>query len=258
MGMEKSEYFGLTIAAIGHVLLFAALSLSINWADEPVTPPAPTITVQLSEEIGLESTAPTPAEDPAPLIAPEIGEMEPVPDITEPQEARPVATPDPTLVAPKKPSPVAKKPEPKKIAKKTPVKKKRTSRLAGDFLGGKTDTPSTSKNTNAPAAKAGAAEMAALEREIARKLKPHWTAPTGADDSLLITRVSWSMNKDKRVTGTPRCRQIGKVTPSNRSQVGLHCERAKAAIMRAQPFSSLPDKFYDAWKDVVFSFDRKL
>ncbi|WP_164115540.1 hypothetical protein [Sphingorhabdus sp. Alg239-R122] len=257
MGMEKSETIGLTIAALGHAALLGALSLSVGWTDGPVTPPAPTITVQLSEEIGLESTTPNPAQDAAPLIAPELGEMEAVPDIQEPEEARPVAEPDPKP-APKNSTRAAKKPETKKATKKPPTKKKRTSRLAGNFLDGKSDKASKSKNTNAPAAKAGPAEVAALEREIARKLKPHWTAPTGADAELLVTKVSWSMNSNGSLKGSPRCRQVGKVTPSNRPQVGRHCERAKAAIMRAQPFSSLPDKFYDAWKDVVFSFDRKL
>ena len=283
--MERSETIGLGVAAAGHVLLLALLSLQLG-KDVELPPPSPSITVQLSDEIGLESTAPDPSQEPAPLVTPDQGEIapaqsrpEPLPSPFEspPENARP--TPAPERPAPTRPTASPKpKPRPKPTPKASPAKteaksrpapaakpagkpaetpRKRTSRLSGNFLDGTSDSKSDSTDTR-PAAKAGAAEQAALEREIARKLKPHWTAPTGADAELLVTRVSWSMDTNGRVTGTPSCRQTGKVTASNRPQVELHCERAKAAILKAQPFNTLPDKFYDVWKNVVFSFDRKL
>ena len=281
--MEKSETIGLGIAAAGHVLLLALLSLQLGKGIE-LPPPSPSITVQLSDEIGLESTAPNPTQEPAPLVTPDQGEIEPAqsppdtlpspfdsppdnarptPSPERPAPARPTASPKPKPQPKSKPSPPKADPKPrntpapKSNSKSADTPKPRTSRLSGNFLDGTSDSKSDSTDTR-PAAKAGAAEMAALEREIARKLKPHWVAPTGADAELLITRVSWSMDTNGRVTGRPSCRQTGKVTASNKPQVDLHCERAKAAIMKAQPFSTLPGKFYDVWKNVVFNFDRKL
>ncbi len=283
--MERSEGIGLAIAAVGHVALLALLSARLFVAEEE-RPVSPTITVQLSDEIGLESTTPTPAVETATSQAPELGEIEPDMNVSEPvarpdtplptaaPEPRPSPAPTPKP-AREKPKPAEKKPAPetrrppekkpsappaaKAQAKPAPApeSKPRGSRLGKDFLKGTSNTESDSTDTNSTA-KAGAAEVAALEREIGRKLKPHWTAPTGGDAELLITRVSWSMRSDGSLTGGMSCRQVGKVTPSNSPQVDLHCERAKAAIKRAAPFNSLPDKFYDAWKDVVFNFDRKL
>jgi hypothetical protein len=89
-------------------------------------------------------------------------------------------------------------------------------------------------------------------------LRPHWTAPSGLDAELLISTVSWDLNADGSLRGTPRCRtDPASISESNRPQAGLHCERAIRAVQRAAPFN-LPDQFYDRWKALEWQFDRRL
>src|SRR5207344_2053542 len=106
--------------------LIAAMSLSL--AHVARTPEAPAMEVELVEDVGLQSTAPTPA--PPPSQAPEIGEAPAV----EPAPAPAVVpvTPSlrvmPTPTRPQKPAPAAK-PAP------------RVSRIGDDFLKGIADAP---------------------------------------------------------------------------------------------------------------------
>ena len=255
--MEKSEGIGLAIAATGHLALLGILSVPLLWPEDE-KPISPTITVQLSDEIGLEAATPNPSIETAPSEAPELGEVDPdaalaplEAPVTAPIQPR-AETPKPSAKPP--PKPVERKPADTPAPK--PEKKPRGSRIGKDFLKGVGSTDSESADPNPPA-KASAQQVAALNSIIANQIKPHWTAPTGADAELLVTRVSWSMTSNGSLTGSMTCKQVGQVTPSNRPQVDLHCERAKAAIKRAAPFSSLPDKFYDEWKSVVFNFDRR-
>jgi hypothetical protein len=116
--IEKNEQIGLGIAAIGHILLFVILSLSL------LSPPDeafrnPPLEVMITDEVGLESTAPNPARvPPATSVAPEIGDPveAPPPNVTndllsepEPQDKVTPPTPQPTA-----------KPTPKPATKPTP------------------------------------------------------------------------------------------------------------------------------------------
>lgn len=261
--MEKSEGIGLAIAATGHLALLGILSAPLLWPEDE-KPISPTITVQLADEIGLEAATPNPSETASLSGAPDIGEPQEdasealSPDNADIPDAAPTPSPTPAASprpAPKKPKPPAAAPKPPAKPAPTPKKPRNTNfnEQFADGVGGNDPAPS---QNDAPA-KASAQQVAALNSIIANQIKPHWTAPTGADAELLVTRVSWSLSSNGSLTGTMSCRQVGKVTPSNRPQVDLHCERAKAAIKRAAPFSSLPDKFYDEWKSVVFNFDRR-
>ena len=83
-------------------------------------------------------------------------------------------------------------------------------------------------------------------------------APSGLEAELLVSTVSWDLNPDGTLRGTPRCRtDPASITASNRPQAGLHCERAIRAVQRAAPFK-LPEQFYDRWKALEWQFDRKL
>ncbi|MFK7841017.1 MAG: hypothetical protein AB8B54_02025, partial [Sphingorhabdus sp.] len=69
--MEKAEKIGLGIAAVGHVALFGALSLSVLSSTNDAFRNKP-IEVMIADEVGLESAAPNPAKiTPATSVAPE-------------------------------------------------------------------------------------------------------------------------------------------------------------------------------------------
>ena len=253
--MEKAEKIGLGIAAAGHVALFGVLSFSIlsNTSDAFRNKP---IEVMIADEVGLESAAPNPAMvTPATSVAPELGapeessfvEPEPLPEPPKAEaKPKPAVTPAPVSREPRrrpdKPASVAKaEPKPR------PQPKPRGSRLGDDFLKGVTDASSVSRNQNITAEKASAATVASLERELYRLVKQKWRPPTGADAELLRTKVTARLDPNGRIIGTPTATTTG-ITPSNRSQVEIHQERAIAAVQLAAPFTTFREKYYDEWK----------
>ena len=252
--MERAEKIGLGIAAAGHLALFGALSLSIlnNTSEAFRNKP---IEVMIADEVGLESAAPNPAMvTPATSIAPELGapeesslaQPEPLPEPPK-AEAKPVPAVAPAPASreprrrPDQPASTTARAEPK------PKPKPRGSRLGDDFLKGVTDAPSVSRNQNIAAEKASPAAVASLERELYRLVKQKWRPPTGADAELLRTTVTARLDPDGRIVGTPTATTTG-ITPSNRSQVEIHQERAIAAVRLAAPFTTFPEKYYDEWK----------
>lgn len=252
--MEKAEKIGLGIAAAGHVALFGVLSLSILTTTNDAFRNKP-IEVMIADEVGLESAAPDPAKvTPATSVAPELGAPEESSFITpEPLPEPPKAEAKPKPAA--APAPVSREPRrrPDKPASTTakaapkPKPKPRGSRLGDDFLKGVTDAPSVSRNQNIAAEKASPAAVASLERELYRLIKQKWRPPSGADAELLRTKVTARLDSSGRIIGTPTASTTG-ITPSNRSQVDIHQERAIAAVQLAAPFTTFPEKFYDEWK----------
>ena len=252
--MEKAEKIGLGIAAAGHVALFAVLSLSILTTTNDAFRNKP-IEVMIADEVGLESAAPDPAKiTPATSVAPELGAPDEssfvVPEpLPEPPKAeakpKPAVAPAPVSREPRrrpdKPASTTAKSEPK------PQPKPRGSRLGDDFLKGVTDAPSVSRNQNIAAETASPAAVASLQRELYRLVKQKWRPPTGADAELLRTKVTARLDSSGRIIGTPTATTTG-ITPSNRSQVEVHQERAIAAVQLAAPFTTFPEKYYDEWK----------
>lgn len=261
----REERVGLGIAIVAHAILFAGLA----WWDsspEPVDLPE-RISVTVSDEIALESISPNPMADPAPSVAPEIGEIrpaaesvpEPVPVTAAPVETpRPAPTPRPNPTP--APQPKARQPEPKPTPpqpKQQPREKQQAqgSRIGSDFLSG---TGGSGSDREQPAERAGPATAASLSSAIARELKPHWTAPQGADAEKLVTVLAWRMNRDGSLAGRPEVVSQSGITEANRAQADRHAELAIRAVQLAAPFD-LPSEYYDSWKRVdAFRFDRRL
>lgn len=265
--MDRAEKAGLGIAIAGHAALFGLLSVGFLATPNPANLKQKPIEVTLTDEIALESTAPNPAEeapkalspDPTPLNLPEP-EAQPTPPAPTP-EPQPVARPKPVQAKPSpqpKPAPAKPRPTPPPTAKPATQAPQRKSRLDADFgenlrRGTRSETSAT---TGAPAQKAGQAEQAALESELRRQLKPHWTAPTGADAEKLKTEVCFTLGRDGKLASIDSSNTTGD-TPSNRSQAQLHKERAIKAVRLASPFR-FPLKFYDEWQTMCPTFDRRL
>lgn len=267
--LTSEDRIGLGIAAAAHVALVVALVLH----DPPMPPPLPMperITVSLADEVSLQSTAPDPAAAPQAAIAPVLSPDSAPQPLPEPPPPVPVREPPPRPAerapAPR-PSPAARasprpEPTPTQRARPEPQPTRQTqrsggSRIGADFLEG-TSAGERTESRGTPAAAFGPAEQASLAQAINRQLKPHWSAPQGVDAELLVTVLSWELNEDGSLRGTPRVVSQSGINDSNRPQAQLHAERAIRAVQLAAPFD-LPPQFYDQWKRVrSWRFDRKL
>ena len=132
------------------------------------------------------------------------------------------------------------------------------SRLGDDFLKGVPSARKAGTATTPPAATIGPAVRSALPGAISRQLKPKWVAPQGADAEKLVTILTWNLDTDGKLSGTPRVVRQEGITDANRPQAARHAEQAIRAVQLAAPFN-LPAEYYDAWKRVSeFRFDRRL
>ncbi|HZG09322.1 MAG TPA: cell envelope biogenesis protein TolA [Allosphingosinicella sp.] len=98
MKVDRTEAAGFGVALAGHLALLAALAL--GFAVSPTPPqqarPDPIEIDFVTEEVAVESSAPTPsAEAPAPLLAPIEGPPDPAPAPAEPTPAPRVPQPAP-------------------------------------------------------------------------------------------------------------------------------------------------------------------
>ncbi len=264
---RNDETIGLAAAIVLHGALVAVLLMQAVRSEVSVFPER--MTVSLTTEVGLEAAAPDPVSESRASIAPTLDDNPaPSPETAKPQPAARVqpSPPKPAVrTAASQPAPARDRSRPDRTPPrqaattppKTTPKSGGGSRIGDDFLEGK-GSSTTTQETRAPAAKFGAAERAALASAITRQLRPNWSAPSGLDAELLVSTVSWELNPDGTLKGTPRCRTApSSITASNRPQAGLHCERAIRAVQRAAPFN-LPDPFYDRWKALEWQFDRRL
>ena len=289
--LRNEEKIGLAAALLLHGALVAVLLMQAVRQEVVVFPER--MTVSLATEVGLEAAAPEPVAESrasvAPTLAPEPAppappQPRPAPpqrvERTPPQpqpRPQPAPPPRPRPTAASRPAP-APAPAPRRTAapaprpsaapaarpsaapapsRPAPARPAGGSRIGDDFLEGR-GSSTTTQETRAPAARFGSAERAALSSAITRQLRPNWSAPSGLDAEQLVSTVSWELNPDGSLKGTPRCRtDPASITESNRPQAGLHCERAIRAVQRAAPFN-LPDQFYDRWKALEWQFDRRL
>lgn len=132
--MDRADAAGLSVATIGHVALFGALSLGIAASIPPKPVPPPAMEVEFVDTVALESAAPV-AEAMPQSEAPEIGAPEEAAPAPAPVPvAEPLPTPPPVELAPPPPPPppapapapapapvAVRKPVPKPVAKPKPV-----------------------------------------------------------------------------------------------------------------------------------------
>lgn len=250
--LRRDEGLALLAALAAHVGLVVVLTLRPT----PIPlPPPERITVTISDDVGLTSTSPSTAPAAA-EEAPELGEEAtppppaPVPQVAPPPKPLPRAT----VAPPPKPAPLVKA----SPANTKPAAKSGASRIGDDFLKGTPGGAAKAQPGPPSAANIGPAVRSALAGAISRQLKPKWVAPQGAEAELLVTILTWDLNPDGTLAGTPRVVRQDGITNANRAQATRHAEQAIRAVRLAAPFN-LPDELYPAWKRVTaFRFDRKL
>jgi hypothetical protein len=262
--LRREEKWGLAIAVAAHVALVAVL-LAGSWRSPPKIPPAERMTVSLSDNVSLKSTAPNPSPASqaavAPVLAPKSAPLPaptsvPVPAPVEPKVEHTPPKPVPAHTpAPKHPTTPKKEEAKQPPPPKAPDKSGGGSRLGPNFLKGL--TAGERSNAGTPAATFGPDEAASLVQAIARQLKPHWTAPEGVDADKLVTIIRFRLNPDGSLNGDPIVVSQSGITASNEAQKGRHAEQAIRAVRLAAPFK-LPPELYDHWKVVTSTFDRRL
>lgn len=293
--LRSEERIGLVVAIVAHVGLAALLLWHPKSA--PVVIPPDRIEVTISDDVGLTSTSPQPQAEAAPDIAPDIGEpAPPEPEVVQPapqpEPPKPIAKPEPPRPEPRpvrKPTirpepsrPVARptmrpipRPNPAPAAKPAanPAARPATrpsvadafrqtpnpggTKVGADFLKGVQGATANGPARTPPAAASGPAVRSGLIGAITRQLKPRWAAPQGADADKLVTVVTWNLNRDGSLDGSPRVVRQEGITEANRAQAALHAERAIRAVRLAAPFQ-LPAEYYDIWKQVTIRFDKGL
>lgn len=261
--MRREDGIGLAVAGVLHVGVVALLVLQ-PVREPDVIPEGEGIAVSLATEVSLESTAPDPVPEAAAAEAPVLGEV-PLPEDVDPAPQNDTLPPPPPSSR-NAATPAASQPTPRPTRNPTPPSARANpdrdsggSRIGDDFLPG-SGTSQNSTETRIPANEIGASAKASIQSQMIRELRPHWAgkAPTGADADQLVTIVSFQLNPDGSLNGSPRVvRQTG-VTPANEAQKGRHAEIALRAVRLAAPFD-LPEEYYNAWKSIrALSFDRNL
>lgn len=277
---RSEERLGLIVAIAAHVGLFAWLAL---WRPvvEVVEPPE-TVSVTLSDEVGLVATTPEPSAAPAPDAAPERGEVPP-PPAPEPlpsPEIRPQSQPL-ARVIPTPPRPVPKpvtrptpkqetmtdlldrrlptKPPAKPPAKppgkppaKPPAGKPGAPNFNNTFAGGIPGATSTGKPNAVP----GPAEISSFRAVIRGQVLGPWNAcsVTGLDVNKLKASVTFSMDVSGRVSAVAEPVMSG-INDANRTQAKRFAECAVKAVRVGGPYK-LPAQFYSYWKTYKFNFTK--
>lgn len=296
--LRRDEGVGLALAVAAHVALVAFLvwrpigdavvpppeRMTVTISDEVgLTSTSPEPAAQAAPDAGPEIGEPTPPEPvaepvpPQPIVkpeppAPQPPKPAPAPRATPPP--KPIARPAPPLPRPApraapapapKPAQARPQPRPQPAARPAPARPAATpprsagaSSFADAFKTGVPGAQKSGQSQNPPAQAIGPAVRSSLAGAISRQLKPKWAAPQGADAELLVTILSWSLNRDGTLAGRPTVVRQEGITDANRAQADRHGEQAIRAVQLAAPFD-LPEEYYDAWKRVgSFRFDRKL
>lgn len=219
---------------------------------EAAPAPVPPVAAPEPEPAPRPSPRPAPAPSPRPSPKPSPSPA-PRPSPAPSPSPAPRPAPKPKQEAPAKKE--APRPTPPRKADPKPAEKSGGSRVGADFLEGVSNS-STGRSSSA-AATFGAREQASLASAISRQLRPHWSAPQGADAELLVTRLRFRLNRDGTLAGEPEVLSTTGRTDTNAPQVQRHQEQAVRAVKLAAPFD-LPPQFYDHWRTITSNFDRNL
>lgn len=246
--IRKEERLGLAVALGLHLALLAVLL--IQPARDHVLDREQRMTVSLASDVSLKSTAPDPVAESRAALAPELGEQTEAPSETAPETPKPRISDQPKRDAVTQP---VRETTPR-AAEKKPA---RAEQVGENFLEGMGSSRTTDEK-RIPASEIGRSAKASLVQSISRQIKPHWSAPSGADAELLVTELAFDLNEDGSLKGRPRVLRQSGITASNRPQASLHAERAIRAVQLAAPFD-LPVEYYNAWKSIRGArFDRNL
>jgi hypothetical protein len=258
MSPDRAEIAGTGAAIVFHVALIAALSMSL--ANATRVPEPPSMEVDLVEDVGLQSTAPSPPTPPPPSQAPEMGQA------IEPAPPPPVEAPTPAPAIKPAPAPPQKAaPQKPQQAKATPQKQAtqrpapRVSRIGDDFLKGMTGSDAPSR----PAKPAGAtfdakakASIAALFQRLVQPCANDQVNPGEGANRIRVT-VNLRLRPNGSLAGASVVRVAG-VDDENERYVQRVRDLATAVYRECSPFRGLPPDLYDTpqggWSNINLTY----
>lgn len=260
--MERAEATGLGVAVVGHVALFAALSLALFRAPSLI-PPSDAIEVSFAEDVALQSASPAPAaEPPAPATAPDLGAIEEAPSAPSPSPAPPQPIPRRATPAPERASPVAqtdprdrRRPE---NARNRPGHESRAPRLGDLNLDNIGRDPSPNRSRNPPAQMTGQA-AANIAQAILRQIQPcaDRQIDPGPGANQIVTAINLRLNRDGSMAARPRVvRQTG-INDENRRYADRVADLAIASFTGCAPLRGLPAELYDVprgWSNFTMNY----
>lgn len=250
--LRQDEKIGLAIALALHLALAGVLLFQPGPGEGLEVPER--MTVSLTTEVGLQSTAQQIAPDSRAALAPTVAE-----EVQAPVEASPESAQRPNREPPPPPRTNARNAvaQPQRPAAQTPPRQATGTQVGENFLEG-VGSSRNSNDTRLPADQIGASAKASLNQALIRQIRPHWNAPSGVDVEQLVTILAFELNEDGSLKARPRVIDQSGITDSNRPQASLHAERAIRAVQLAAPFN-LPAEYYNAWKSIRGArFDRNL
>ena len=264
--MDRAEAAGLGVAAVGHVALFAALSLGFATMGDPPAP-SDAIEVSFADDVGLTSQAPQPVPAaPAPGAAPEAGPIEDAPALPAPREAAPLPSPVPSPAPSRRPAEAPRADAPARRAA-TPARPnaaasgQRTRRPlnADDLLKGigrdPTDTPAAR-----PAAAMTGEARASINAAIRRALVPCERQPLPAPEAAAINvTVRVALEPDGSLASAEVTR-VQNPNPALQQYERRMQDLALAVIRRCTPIRGLPAELYDVprgWRQFNYVFDPR-
>ena len=265
MSMDRAELAGTGAALAFHVALVAALSLHLARVDTP--PEAPSMEVELVDEIGLTAAAPQ-ALAPPPSQAPDIGEAEPIepapaPALTPPPPAPTISpTPTPRPAPTARPAPPVKRVGPSKPAPaKAPARAApRASRIGDDFLKGIGDNAPASRAPAKPAAATfNAAAKADVASAIAAQIRPCALRQRALGEGANRIRVVLNIRLTPagRLKGAPTVIRTSGVDEENQQYEELVKDQAIASYRECAPLR-LPAELYQTpqggWSNINMTY----
>lgn len=263
--MDRFEGTGLTVAVLGHAALLGFLSATFLQKDDTPKIEPTAIEVSLSDDIGMETTAPEISQEElaaklSPLDAPVEPDTAPPDPQPDPQPAKPEPTPPKPAPAPvAKPQP-PQKPAPSKSNAQPSTKPTKPSGGIPDYAKefGKGTKPSESNSTKPPASATGA-DKASYTALIARQIQPcanrQVTPGPGAERIRILVRIN--LNRDGSLNGEPEITGVQGNDDDNNRYVPRVKDLARAVFKGCSPLRGLPDNLYGipgGWQSVRLSY----
>lgn len=293
---RSSDAAGLAVAVVGHLLAFAALSVSFLAKPDLVKVSEQPIDVTLSDKVGLVATAQQSTTPPAQSVAPDKGPPEdaaPPQPMVQPAPAPPKPAPEPPKAAPKpeakpveKPKPVQERPAPDNKAKpqRTPPRdvtlpnpstfkntgtgkagqkpRPRGATLGDDFLKGLDDKPSKSNSQQPRAARIDAQTLTGIQQAIARQIQPcaDRQVNPGPGANRIVTTLNLRLNPDGTLASTPTMVRQSGVDGENDRYARRVVDLGIAAFKGCSPLH-LPPEYYSTpnggWNNINYNWQLR-
>ena len=261
--MDRAELAGTGAALAFHVALVVALSINLARVHTP--PEAPSMEVELVDEVGLTAAAPQ-ALAPPPSQAPEIGEAEPIEPAPAPAIAPPPPAPTISPTPAPRPAPAAR-PAPPRAAPSKPAPAKapardapRASRIGDDFLKGiGADAPASRAPAKPAAATFNAAAKADVASAIAAQIRPCALRQRALGEGANRIRVVLNIRLTPagRLRGAPTVIRTSGVDEENSLYEELVKDQAIASYRECAPLR-LPAELYQTpqggWSNINMTY----